>query len=162
MNISTLTTGLILSASLLMFGCSVNGIANSSVSLDSNEAKTTVKKTIKISDFDEIEASQGIKIILVQGTNNGTAAISTTESAEKYLKVEVRNNTLKAYYSNSGIQNVSIKGPSIIRLTCPDLKEVNLSSLANLTIEGEFKSNGEMEVDLSSSASFNAGKITCQ
>ncbi|MDE5586470.1 MAG: DUF2807 domain-containing protein [Muribaculaceae bacterium] len=163
MNISTLTTGLVLSTSLLLSGCSVNGIANSHVSLDGNEEAATVNKTIKIDDFNEIEASQGIKVIYVQGSAKNIAEIATTPSAEKYLKVEVKNHTLKAYYSNTDDgRNVKIKGPSIIKVSSRDLYEVDLSSAAHLSIEGDLNVKGKFEIDLSSASSFNASTINCQ
>ncbi len=163
MNISTLTTGLAVCVSLFLSGCSINGIANSNISIEGNDENPTVNKTIKISDFNEIEASQAIKIIFEQGPNKGTATISTTPSAEKYLRVEVKDKTLKAYYANTdGLKNVKIKGPSIIKVSSPELYEVNLSSASNMTVEGDLKINGELEVDLSSAASLNAGKITCK
>lgn len=163
MNITTLTTGLAVCASMLLSGCSISGIANSNISVEDNDGEASVKKTVKISDFNEIEASQAIKVIFVQGANTGQAVISTTPSAEKYLNVEVKNKTLKAYYTNTdGKYNVKIKGPSIIRVSSPDLTEVELSSAANMTIEGDLKINGDLEIDLNSASSFNAGNITCQ
>ena len=163
MNITALTTELAVSASLFLSACSINGIANSNVSIEGNESEPSVKKTVKISDFNEIEASQAIKVIFVQGANNGIASISTTPSAEKYLKVEVKDKTLKAYYTNTdGIKDVKIKGPSIIKVASPELNEIDLSSAANVTIEGALKLNGKLEVDLSSASSFNASDITCQ
>lgn len=162
MNISALTTGLVLSASLLFSGCSINGIANANVSIDGNDANATVKKTVKISDFNGIDASQAIKIVYVQGPAKGVAEIATTPSAEKYLKVEVKNNTLKAYYSNTeGLRNVKIKGPTIIHVSSPELNEVDLSSAANLSIDGDLNLKGSIELDLSSASSFEAGTINC-
>lgn len=163
MNITGLTTGLAICATLLLTGCSFNGIAGNGVNLNGNDAKATVKKTAKINKFNEIKASQGIKVIFTQGANNGTADISTTPSAEKYLKVEVKDNCLNAYYSNNGSKkNVEIKGPSIITVSSPNLNEVDLSSAANVTIEGNLQVNGQFELDLSSASSFVAGNITCK
>lgn len=162
MKITALTTELAVCASLLLSACSINGIANSNIRIEGNDEECTVKKTVKISDFNEIEASQSIKVIYVQGKNTGVASISTTPSAEKYLKVEVKNKTLKAYYSNTEVdKNVKIKGPSIIRVSSPELYEVDLSSAANVSIEGDLKLNGNFELDLSSASSFNAGKVSC-
>lgn len=163
MNISALTTGLVLCTTLIFSSCTVNGIANSNVTLDGNEAKATVKKTIKINDFNEIEASQGIKIIYEQGPSKRIAEIATTPSAEKYLKVEVKNNTLKAYYANTeGFRNVKIKGPTTIHVTSPELNEVDLSSAAHLSIEGDLNVNGNFELELSSASTFDAGTVNCQ
>lgn len=163
MNISALTTSLAICTSLLLSACSINGIANSNVSVENNNGEPSVNKTVNISDFNEIEASQAIKVIFVQGSNNGIASISTTPSAEKYLKVEVKGKTLKAYYTNTGEKkNAKIKGPSIIRVSSPNVNEVDLSSAANVTIEGDLKLSGKLEIDLSSASSFDAKKISCQ
>lgn len=162
MNITGLTTGLVFCASLLLTGCSISGIAGNNVSLNGNDGEATVKKSVKITDFNEIEASQAIKVIYVQGKNTGIADISTTPSAEKYLKVEVKDKTLKAYYFNDGKKDVKIQGPSIIKVSSPTLNEVDLSSAANVTVEGDLKLKGNFELDLSSASSFNAGNITCQ
>lgn len=163
MNVTTLTTGLAVCTVMLLSSCSIESIAKSTVSIDGNDAVPTVNKTVKISDFNEIEASQAIKVIFVQGPNNGIASISTTPSAEKYLKVEVKDKTLKAYYTNTdGIENVKIKGPSIIKVSSPELTEVDLSSASNVTIEGDLNVKGKLEIDLSSASSFNASNISCQ
>lgn len=163
MNISALSTGFILCASLFFSGCTLNGIANNNLSIDGNEAQATVKKSVKINDFNEIEASQGIKIIYVQGASKGSVDIATTPSAEKYLKVEVKGNTLKAYYANTdGGRNVKIKGPTIINVSSPRLNEVSLSSAAHMSIEGELEVKGDFELNLSSASSFDAVAVNCQ
>ncbi|MDE5841134.1 MAG: DUF2807 domain-containing protein [Muribaculaceae bacterium] len=163
MNISAFTTGLMICTSLLMSGCTVKGIANSNISVEGNDAKPTVNKTVKIGDFNEIEASQGIKVIFVQDANTGIAEVSTTPSAEKYLNVEVKDKTLKAYYSNSGLRgNMKIKGPSIIRVSSPVLNEVDLSSAANVSIEGQLNVKGNFEIELSSASSFEADMLSCK
>lgn len=162
MNIYGLTTGLAIFVSLFLNGCSISGIAGNNVSVDGNDGEATVKKSVKITDFNEIEASQAIKVVYVQGKNTGIAEISTTPSAEKYLKVEVKDKILKVYYANTeNIKNVRIKGPSIIKVSSPLLNEVDLSSTANVTIEGDLKLKGNFELDLSSASSFNARNISC-
>ncbi|MDE6638300.1 MAG: DUF2807 domain-containing protein [Muribaculaceae bacterium] len=162
MNIAGLTTGLAICASLFLSGCSISGIAGNNVSVEGNDGKATVKKSVNISDFNEIEASQAIKVIYEQSKNTGIAEISTTPSAEKYLKVEVKDKVLKVYYTNTeNHKYVKIKGPSIIRVSSPELNEVDLSSAANVTIEGDLKLKGNFELDLSSASSFNARNITC-
>lgn len=162
MNITGLTTGLAICASFLLTGCSISGIVGNNVSLNGNDGEATVRKSVKITEFNEIEASQAIKVIYVQGKNTGIADISTTPSAEKFLKVEVKEKTLKVYYYNDSKKDVKIQGPSIIKVSSPTLNEVDLSSAANVTVEGDLKLKGNFELDLSSASSFNAGNITCQ
>ncbi len=162
MNISSLSTGFAILTSIFLSSCSFTSLSAPNVSLEGNDEEATVKKTVKIADFSEIEASQGIKVIFVQGPNKGVADIATTPSAEKYLRVEVKNKTLKAYYSNvGGGLNTKINGPSIIKVSSPQLNEIDLSSAARLNIEGNLKVNGNFEIDLSSAASFEAVNISC-
>lgn len=161
--ITTLTAGLAFCGAFLVSSCSLTSVANSNISIEGNNEKPTVKKTVKISDFNEIEASQAIKVVFVQGPNNGIASISTNSSAEKYIKVEVNGKTLKAYYTNFGDnKNLKINGPTIIKVSSPMLNEIDLSSAANVTIEGDLNLSGNLEVDLSSASSFTASKISCK
>lgn len=163
MNTSTFTTGLALCAALFLTSCSIKGIANSNVIIEGNDEEPTVNRTVKISDFNEIEASQAIKVVFVQGANNGVASISTTTSADKYLRVEVKDKTLQVYYANTDDNdNIKIKGPSIIRVSSPELNEVDLSSASNVTIEGDLNLSGNFEIELSSASSFSATKLSCQ
>lgn len=163
MNISSLTTGLAVLATMYLSSCSFSSISASNVNVVGNESEATVKKTVSIGNFNELEASQGIKIIFVQGANSGKANISTTPTAEKYLRVEVKNNKLKAYYANSDLKsNAKIKDPTIIRVSSPVLNEVDLSSAAQVSIEGNLNVKGNFELELSSASSFNAENLSCQ
>lgn len=156
--ITLATAGLLLT----LASCGSVGAGNISVN-NGKESDATVKKEIKIADFDEVSAQQGIKIIYSQGPNPGTASVSTTSEAEKYLKITVKNGEMKAFYDTDGmkISNIKIKGPTIIRLTSPVLTEVDLSSGAYFKIEGSYSSSKSMEADLSSGSSFEAESIAC-
>lgn len=124
-----------------------------------SEADATVKKVVDIPDFDGIDAEQGIKIVYSQGASSGKADIATTPSAEKYLRVTVKDRTLHAYYE--GDYGDKIKGPSIIRVTGASLKDVELSSAAVLEIKTDLKVESELVIDISSAASFIAGNVRC-
>lgn len=147
---------------LTLASCGSMGAGNVSVD-NGKDSEATVKKEIKISDFNEVSAMQGIKVIFTQGTNPGKAIVSTTPYAEQYLKVTVKDGELKAWYDAEGQKktNVKIKGPTIIKISSPELKEVDLSSGANFKLNGDFTSNGQFEVELSSGSSFEAGSIRC-
>ncbi|MDE6021886.1 MAG: DUF2807 domain-containing protein, partial [Muribaculaceae bacterium] len=160
MKISSLTTGFALLTSLLLSSCSLSATSSTDVSLVSNDEAATVKKTVKIGDFNSIDVSRGIKVIFVQGPNNGIASIATTPSAEKYLRVEVKYNKLKVYYSNE-IGTKRINGPTIIKVSSPQLNEVDLSSAAQLKVDGNLVTKRDFFIELSSASSFEVGSLSC-
>ncbi len=154
-----LLSGLSLMA-LLLTSCFTMTGGNVSIN-NGDESEATVKKQVKIGEFKEIEASRGIKIVFTQGSNPGVASVATTPSAEKYLKVRVKDNTLEAYYESSDNPLKEIKGPSIITVSSPTLTEVELSSAASLEIKGNFESSNQLVLDMSSAASFQANSLQC-
>ena len=147
-------------AIILMTGCFTVTSGNVSVN-NGKESDATVKKEIKVGSFNEIEASQGISVIVSQGQYPGKVSIATTPSAENYLCVKVDQGKLKAYYDNKSMSGKKIKGPSIITVTIPQLDEADLSSGAYLKLKGDFKSNCKMEFDLSSGSSLTIDDLTC-
>ncbi len=154
-----LLSGLSLMA-LLLTSCFTMTGGNVSVN-NGDESEATVKKQVKIGEFKEIEASRGIKIVFTQGKNSGVASVSTTPSAEKYLKVRVKDNTLEAYYETPDNFPKDFKGPSIITVSSPTLTEVELSAAAALEIKGSFKSSNPLILDMSSASSFQANFLQC-
>ncbi|MBD5355841.1 MAG: hypothetical protein HDR88_02400 [Bacteroides sp.] len=154
----------VMSVVFLFMSCSMGANGNymdngsSSVKVSNGGAsKATVRKSIKIGNFNKIEASQGISIIFTQGNFTGSAEIQTTPSAEQYLNVEVNKGVLEVRYKNpSG----NIQGPTIVRVQAPDLSDVELTSAASLTVEGSLKLNGKLEIDLTSAASVSLNTVT--
>lgn len=142
---------------IMLTGCFTVTSGNINNGKDSD---ATVKKEIKAPYFNEIKASQGIKVIVSQGEYTGKVSVATTPSAEQYLQVKVADGKLKAYYDNNKLKG-SIKGPSIITVTLPDLEETELSSGASLVLKGEFSSTQKMEFDLSSGSSLNIENLSC-
>ncbi len=126
------------------------------------DSDATVKKEIKLGSFNEIEAAQGIKVVVSQGKYLGKVSVATTPSAEEYLQVKVEEKTLKVYYENNSKGDHKIKGPSIITVTVPQLDEVDLSSGAYFFLKGSFNSASKMEFDLSSGSSVNIENLICQ
>lgn len=164
MKMTNLIISMAATVSLLLAACSpssiVNSCVNGNVSVhNGKESDATVKKQVRISDFDGIDAQQGIKVVFSQGQNPGSASIATTPSAEKYLRVEVKDRTLHVYYG--GNCKDKIQGPSIITVSSPVLNEVDLSSAARLEINSDLNIDGDLDIDISSAASFNAGTVKC-
>lgn len=145
---------------MLLTGCFTVTSGNVSVN-NGKDSDATVKKEIKISSFNEIEASQGIKVIVSQGQFTGTVSVATTPSAEKYLCIKAEGGTLKAYYDNKSMAGQKIKGPSIITVVIPELSEADLSSGASMLLKGSFNSNQKMEFDLSSGSNLKIDDLNC-
>lgn len=152
-------------ATSMLVACSPSAIAkfhiDNHVSVSNGkETDATIKKIVRISEFDEIYATQGIKVVFSQGQNPGTAKIATTPSAKKYLCVEVKDGTLQAFYKSKK-KNVDIKGPSIIYVSSPTLHEVELSSSACLDVTTDLKVGNDLDIDISSVASVTVGDVYC-
>lgn len=136
---------------------------NNGVSVNNgSDSDATVKKEINVASFNEIEASQGIKVVVSQGKFPGKISVATTPSAEQYLKVKVNEGTLKVCYENKSMATTKIKGPSIITVTIPELEEADLSSGANLLLKGAYFSNSKMDLDLSSGSYVKIENLSCR
>lgn len=147
-------------AMMLLTGCLAVTSGNVSIN-NGKDSDATIKKELKMPAFKEIKACQGIKVIVEQGAYKGKVAVATTESAEKYLEVSVENGTLTARYESKGEGYKKIKGPSIITVMVPELKEADMSSGAYLELKGNFKSASDIEFDLSSGAALQIENLTC-
>lgn len=123
-----------------------------------NEKK--VEKTYSISEFSAISASAGIKVIYTQGKSTGIAKVTTTESGEKYLVVEVKSGCLKLYY-DSKRRGVNINGPTVVTVQSPTLRTVDLSSAASLQANGVINQSAMIEFNLSSAANATVNTINC-
>ncbi len=149
-------------ALIFLSGCYTMVNGNNSIK-SGDESDASVKKEVKIGDFNEVNVAQGIKVIYEQGSNSGTASIATTPEAEKYLRVEVKEETLKVYYdiNQNGIKT-KVKGPSIVRVASPTLTGVKASSGAEFIIKGNYKASDGLNLALSSGAEFDTnGNIEC-
>ncbi|MDE6577352.1 MAG: DUF2807 domain-containing protein [Muribaculaceae bacterium] len=119
---------------------------------ESSGSRSTVKKSVKIGNFNKIEASTAIKVIFIQGKATGVAQITTTESASPYLRVETDDKVLKIYYSKRRPKNHSINGPTIVTIQAPVLNSIDLSNAASFVCKGTLNVKGNLNIDLSSSS----------
>ncbi|MDO4336020.1 MAG: DUF2807 domain-containing protein [Bacteroidales bacterium] len=115
---------------------------------------------MKIADFNAVKASQGISVVLTQKGNTHEADISVDQELEPYIKVEVKDGTLKCYFeSNNVIHNNGVK--AIVRVSSPTLTKVDLSSAATLALSDNFNVDGRLKLDMSSASGFKAKNLTC-
>lgn len=146
--------------SMMLGGCMISSSKNGNFSLnDGNESDATVKKEVAIGEFKKVQVSQGIKVIFTQGNNSGKASVATTPEAEKYLKINVEGETLNVRYEAPSFKKFKVKGPSIVRVSSPELSNISASSGADFKINGSFSCNSELNVQLSSSADFEGESV---
>lgn len=142
--------------------CSVAVHVNDSGNSDS-KTREMVSKKVKIADFNAVKASQGISVVLTQKENTHEADISVDQELEPYIRVEVKDGTLKCYFesnkSNSVIHNNGVK--AIVRVSSPSLTKVDLSSAATLALSDNFNVDGRLKLDMSSASGFKAKNLTC-
>ncbi len=128
-----------------------------------SERDANVKKSVKIDNFAGIQASSGIRIIYTQGKFNGKAQIATTESAAPYLKVYVKNGWLIAEYDTPSFKpGLNINGPTIITVTSPNLKKIDLSSTASVTVTNNITVSDALDIDLSSASKVDLKNVSCR
>lgn len=154
--LNTILIAAALGASALM-GCSMN----SALSVTNGNVKdVTVRKNVRIGNFDKIDVQTGIRVIFTQGNATGIAQVATTPSAEKYLKITVSDGELSIRYEKTGTH--SIKGPTIVKVVSPYLTEVELSSAATLKVAGDLDLRDKLNVDLSSAGKAVFNNVTAK
>lgn len=134
---------------------------NASVKSEVQNAELTVSKQIEIGDFEEVEVSQGIKVILTQRENPGVANVQTTQEMESLLRVEAKGNKLKIYYDNNNGSIKTEKKSTIVKVNTMTLKEVEASSAAEVIFWGNFNLDNELEIETSSASRVFVKKVTC-
>jgi len=123
------------------------------------------KETRKISDFNEISVSQGIKAEIIGSVRNEVVVDCENQAHLALLETVVKNGTLFIRYKpNSNIQS---KRPSEVKIyASPNVSAIQVSSAALLNISAPVKSSN-IDARVSSSGtllfkSLRADKLTLQ
>lgn len=82
----------------------------------------------------------------------------TTPSAKDYISVTVEGGCLNAHYKR-GFK--SIKGPTLIYVSSPELREIDLSSSAKVIMETNLKQSKSLSIDLSSASKVDLKNVDC-
>ncbi len=128
---------------------------------DVQNSELSVTKQVEIGDFDKVEVSQGIKLILTQRENNGEAAVQTTPEMEPLLRVETEGNTLKIYYATKNEVKSTECNSTIVKANTMTLKEIEASSAAIVNLACNFILENELEIETSSASKVRGRKVTC-
>lgn len=137
---------------LTVFWAAFMAVAAVAVAAPVSAGEKKVTKKVKVGSFKGIDAAMGIKVVFTQGKATGVAQVQTTESGNEALKMKVDDGVLEIYYeTRKNRRNNSIKGPTVVTLQAPELRSVELSSSASLTVTNGLSSGGSLKIDLSSS-----------
>jgi hypothetical protein len=110
-----------------------------------------------VSSFHGIRISQGIELIMKQGSTDAVAVSAATKEDRDNLKTEVDNGVLKIYYDTKWYKNWNSNGRKLKAYV--SFKQIDMlhgSSGSSTTIDGSM-SGTNMKIELSSGAGFNGG-----
>jgi hypothetical protein len=121
--------------------CLFNGVSGS-------RNVTTENREIN-SDFNKLDVSQGIEVILTQG-NSVTLSIEADDNLHEILMTEVKDSVLNIYFK----ENVSQRKASKVYLTIPQVSGINTSSGAEVNGQNTFNATF-INFDASSGSEIN-------
>jgi hypothetical protein len=130
---------IVLLASLFLISCKLTGIKG-------NGDLTT--ETREIDNFEKLDVSGHFKIEVKVGDNKNLAILAESNLL-KYIKTEVRGNTLHVYSK----ENLKPREDLIITVTVPKLIGINCSGANDIFAEGI--NSEEFDIDLSGAGSIN-------
>lgn len=136
--------------------------------LTAKEEKANVKVEISIPSFTAIQAQQGIEVNFTQGAATGKVVAITTPSGAQYLRAtvdgkgvlhiryETQHSKILGLFDRN--KNV-INGPTVVNVTGPVLRGVELSSAASFRAPAGLKDSKEIEFELTSASNVTVPSI---
>lgn len=147
--------------SACVFLMAIFSCASAHSTVDAN-SDGMINETVKIGSFNSVRVSNGIKVVYTQANNPGIAKIETTAKAYKYLKVIVKEDCLNVYFDTKGERNVNIKGKTTVTVSSSVLKNVMVSSSGMVIANGDINLNGDLDIMGSSSGSIQFNNVKCE
>lgn len=113
-----------------------------------------------VSAFTGIKVSNGIELVLKQGSTEAVAVSASETEYRDRIKTEVENGVLKIYYDNGKMWKALDKKKKSLKayVSAVTLKLLHANSGAYVNIEGSIKSD-ELDIEVTSGASVN-GTLT--
>lgn len=111
-----------------------------------------------ISSFHAIEVSNGIDLLLKQGSQEAVAVSASDPEIRNRIKTVVENGTLKIYFDNKGLHESNNKKNLKAYVSCKNIDGLEANSGADVNTDGNL-SVGSLNITLSSGADFD-GMIT--
>ncbi len=151
-----LSLAFLLSASM-MAACHqmVDGVVKASIEeagkhdyKDSKERGPVVERTLRVSDFDELDLSGCVKVIYTQGSTVQVKVRGNEKDLAKY-EVKVKDGELHIGMKSHGIR-VNGKSPRLTAyITAPTLKGIDMSGACDLQVPQKARLAGKLDIDVS-------------
>ncbi len=128
---------------------------NGSAKIDYGKVQT---KSVRVSNFTEIDASTGIRVIYTQGPLSDVK-IKAPEKLLPMVKCKVSGSELTlGIQRKSGNFSMPREGVEVT-ITAPNLRDIELSSGASFTVAGQLAPKGKLTIDCSSGAQVNIEQL---
>lgn len=111
-----------------------------------------------VGSFHAIEVSNGINLILSQGSTEAVAVSASSPEIRSRIRTVVSNGKLKIYFDNEGYKNTNIKKQLKAYVSFKNLDDLDANSGADVVTDGNINVN-ELNITLSSGADFE-GTVT--
>ena len=115
-------------------------------------------ETRNITSFHALEVSNGINLVINQGSTEAVAVSASSPEIRSRIKTVVSNGTLKIYFDNEGHNNWSIKKELKAYVSFKNLDGLDANSGADVKTDGNINVNS-LKIGLSSGADFK-GTVT--
>ncbi len=128
-------------------------LTSSSCALNPNSIRgdgNMTEVTWEVTDFEAIDASGMFKIYLLEGTSP-SLRVETDENLQKYVHVEVHDNTLKLSMDRNHTYNPTRME---VFITTNELKEINMSGATSISADYTLISDN-LSLDLSGAGNIN-------
>lgn len=116
-----------------------------------------ITERVSLPEFDALEVSSAIDIILTQGDYPGYVEVSIAENMRDYLNLQVEDSKLTAGYKNFRGNN---KDKTEIKISVPAIYEMTATSASSIKTIGSFAIDKALAITATSAADINIGEIT--
>jgi hypothetical protein len=108
----------------------------------------------KVGSFHAVEVSNGIKLIIKQGSEEAVAVSASSSDIRDRIKTEVEGGKLKIYFDNHGWHDWSVKKELKAYVSFKNLDKLQANSGADASTDGNINVDN-LAIDLSSGADFD-------
>ena len=122
-----------------------------------NDANAQVRD---VKNFHAVKVSQGIKLLLTQGSTEAVAVSASDPEVRDRIKTVVEGGVLKIYYDNKTFNDNRKNKELKAYVSAIKIDDIDLSSGAMATIDGELKAD-DLELEATSGSIFK-GKVNAK
>lgn len=153
-------TGKILAASIilatLITGCArgnvveiIEDVSSKALSQEKVDNGEVITKSYDLKDFSSFDTTNSIEVIVTKG-DEYRVDVTTNEGIFDILDIKVEGNTLiTGFKANTNPDNKKV----LIEVVCTEVRAIDLSNSSSMDIQSTFKSNEDVNIDITNSAS---------